>query len=94
MDRMAEGSYRRRVSKLPGVPDARAYRIQHSRGFCKTQPALTRRIQQLEDEFGVSLLARSRSGAELTETGHMVVQEARVLIDRYQRGRSEWCKDW
>ena len=50
-----------------------------------TQPALTRRIQQLEEEFGAALLARSRSGAELTELGSLVVQEARVLIDRYDR---------
>ena len=48
-----------------------------------TQPALTRRIQQLEAEFGAELLSRSRKGAELTELGRMVEHEARVLIDRY-----------
>ena len=53
-----------------------------------TQPALTRRIQQLEDEFGAALLIRSRSGAELTELGMLVVQEARVLIDRYDQLKS------
>lgn len=48
-----------------------------------TQPALTRRIQQLEQEFGAELLHRSRNGAELTELGALVEREARLLIDRY-----------
>jgi DNA-binding transcriptional LysR family regulator len=34
-----------------------------------TQPALTRRIQQLEAEFGTALLQRGRNGATLTEAG-------------------------
>ena len=34
-----------------------------------SQPALSRRIQQLEVEFETELLARNQRGAELTEVG-------------------------
>ena len=54
-----------------------------------TQPALTRRIQQLEQEFGAELLSRSRKGAELTELGELVEREARLLIDRYDALKQE-----
>lgn len=54
-----------------------------------TQPALTRRIQQLEAEFGAELLRRSRKGAQLTEAGLLVEREARVLIDRYDSLKNE-----
>lgn len=54
-----------------------------------TQPALTRRIQQLEQEFGAELLSRSRKGAELTELGRLVEREARLLIERYDSLKQE-----
>lgn len=54
-----------------------------------TQPALTRRIQHLEEEFGAPLLSRSRKGAQLTELGRLVENEARVLIDRYDSLKRE-----
>ncbi len=54
-----------------------------------TQPALTRRIQHLEQEFDAQLLSRSRNGATLTELGDVVAREARVLIDRYENLKSE-----
>lgn len=54
-----------------------------------TQPALTRRIQQLEEEFGVELLSRSRKGVRLNEIGVLVDREARVLIDRYDGLKAE-----
>jgi DNA-binding transcriptional LysR family regulator len=54
-----------------------------------TQPALTRRIQHLEAEFGAELLSRSRKGAELTELGRLVEREARLLIDRYDALKQE-----
>jgi DNA-binding transcriptional LysR family regulator len=54
-----------------------------------TQPALTRRIQQLEAEFGAEFLSRSRKGAHLTELGRLAEREARVLIDRYDSLKAE-----
>lgn len=54
-----------------------------------TQPALTRRLQQLEEELGAQLLDRGRKGAALTETGVLVEAEGRALIDRYDALRSQ-----
>ena len=54
-----------------------------------TQPALTRRLQQLESEFGTTLLQRSRNGATLTEAGSLLVGEARQLIERYEGAKRE-----
>ena len=50
-----------------------------------TQPTLSRRIQQLEEALGTSLLVRSRKGVSLTEMGRLVVQEGRVLVERWER---------
>ncbi|NJN14200.1 MAG: LysR family transcriptional regulator [Planctomycetes bacterium] len=56
-----------------------------ARSLGLTQPALTRRLQQLEEEFGVALLERSRKGARLTEVGRLVEEEGRQLLERYER---------
>jgi DNA-binding transcriptional LysR family regulator len=58
-----------------------------SRALALTQPALTRRLQQLEDAMGAPLLLRSKRGAVLTEAGRVVVAEGRQLIERWQRMR-------
>ena len=50
-----------------------------------TQPTLSRRIQQLEEGLGTSLLVRSRKGVSLTEMGRLVVQEGRILVERWER---------
>ncbi|MFT4710037.1 MAG: DNA-binding transcriptional LysR family regulator [Planctomycetota bacterium] len=53
-----------------------------------TQPALSRRLQQLEAELGVTLFERSARGVALTEEGRFVAREARGLIERYDRMRT------
>ncbi len=50
-----------------------------------TQPALSRRIQQLEGHLGAELLVRGRKGATLTSLGEFVETEARILISRYDQ---------
>ncbi|MCP4006099.1 MAG: LysR family transcriptional regulator [bacterium] len=50
-----------------------------------SQPALSRRIKQLENEFGAELLERSQRGVALTEMGRLVESEGRALVERYQR---------
>ena len=49
-----------------------------------TQPALSRRLQQLEGELGASLFERTPRGVALTEEGRYVQREARALVERYE----------
>src|ERR1700745_3352647 len=46
------------------------------------QPALSRQIQDLEDEIGVDLLRRSPRGVTLTAEGKLFLQEVRELLKR------------
>lgn len=54
-----------------------------ARALGLTQPALSRRIQQLESELGARLFERSRKGVVLTEMGRLAERESRILIERY-----------
>jgi DNA-binding transcriptional LysR family regulator len=47
-----------------------------------TQPALSKAVQQLEDELGSTLLIRSRPGvpAQLTPAGELVFQHAKAML--------------
>ncbi len=54
-----------------------------------SQPALSRRLQQLESELGAELLHRGRHGAELTALGQQTVAHARTIVGRYERLRRE-----
>jgi DNA-binding transcriptional LysR family regulator len=54
-----------------------------------TQPALSRRLQQLEEHMGAELLSRGRKGVQLTEIGRLVDSEARNLIARYDHLREQ-----
>ena len=44
------------------------------------QPALSRRIQDLEDEIGVDLLKRSPRGVSLTAEGKLFLEKTRSLL--------------
>lgn len=44
------------------------------------QPALTRRIQLLEDDLGVQLLMRHRRGVEPNQAGLLVLERAEVIL--------------
>ena len=46
------------------------------------QPALSRQVQDLEDEIGVDLLRRSPRGVELTAEGKLFLEEVRELLKR------------
>jgi DNA-binding transcriptional LysR family regulator len=46
------------------------------------QPALSRQIQDLEDEIGVDLLHRSARGVTLTAEGKLFLEEVRELLKR------------
>ena len=44
------------------------------------QPALSRQVQDLEDEIGVDLLRRSPRGVTLTAEGKLFLEEVRELL--------------
>lgn len=44
-----------------------------------SQPPLTRQIQQLEEELGVTLFTRTPRGMELTQAGELFLEEARNI---------------
>jgi LysR family transcriptional regulator, benzoate and cis,cis-muconate-responsive activator of ben and cat genes len=46
------------------------------------QPALSRQVQDLEDEIGVDLVKRSPRGLTLTAEGKLFLEEARELLKR------------
>jgi DNA-binding transcriptional LysR family regulator len=50
-----------------------------------TQPALSRRIRQFEDQFRARLLTRGQRGVELTGIGRLVAAEGRILVGRYDQ---------
>jgi len=50
-----------------------------------SQPALSRRIQQLEEDLGARLLERSQRGAVLTEIGRLARTECARMLERYER---------
>jgi len=45
-----------------------------------TQPALTKRVQQIEEEFGAALIIRSTKGIEFTPEGEYVAQCAKEIL--------------
>jgi DNA-binding transcriptional LysR family regulator len=47
-----------------------------------SQPALSRQIRDLEEEFGFSLFERSAKSVRLTDAGKMFLTEARAVLQR------------
>lgn len=54
-----------------------------------SQPALSRRLQQLEDYLGAELMVRGRKGVELSMVGQLVATEARVIVNRFDNLRQQ-----
>ncbi|AEW98888.1 LysR family transcriptional regulator [Streptantibioticus cattleyicolor] len=50
-----------------------------------SQPALTKRIRQLEAGLGTPLFIRSRAGMALTEAGRALAERAPGLLDEWER---------
>lgn len=48
-----------------------------------TQPALTRRIQKIEEEFDTTIVKRSSKGITFTSEGKLIAQHAKKMLDDY-----------
>lgn len=48
-----------------------------------TQPALSRHLVMIEEEFGVKLIVRNTHKVELTEAGQLVLEEFRKVLSQY-----------
>jgi LysR family transcriptional regulator, nitrogen assimilation regulatory protein len=53
------------------------------------QPALTRRIQMLEDKLGTELLMRHRRGVEPTEAGRIILERGELILRMSQQLETE-----
>jgi LysR family nitrogen assimilation transcriptional regulator len=58
-------------------------------GLGVVQPALTRRIQLLEERLGVQLLMRHRRGVEPTEAGLLVLERSELILRMAQQLETE-----
>jgi len=54
-----------------------------------TQSALSRRVQQYEEQLESRLLTRSRKGVELTDTGRLAAAEGQRLLTAFEKLREE-----
>ncbi|WP_294565510.1 LysR family transcriptional regulator [uncultured Succinatimonas sp.] len=53
--------------------------------LCISQPAVTKHIRVLEDEYKVKLFNRSGSKIELTKAGSLLLQHAELILSQYNR---------
>lgn len=56
-----------------------------SRKLNISHPAVSRGISNLEEELGITIFTRSRSGMEATEEGKLVLESARRILAEVQR---------
>jgi DNA-binding transcriptional LysR family regulator len=53
-----------------------------------TQPAVSKRLQQLERSFGTKLLLRNTQGVRATEAGDRLYREGKALLDSFETLRT------
>lgn len=59
--------------------------------LCLTQSAVSRKIQQLEAHFGVSMFVRTSRSVRLTAEGELVVSSARSLLEQLRTLEQQLC---
>ncbi len=77
-----------KIEQFIAVVDAGSIRGA-ARQLSMSQPALSRALQQLEEELGVALMLRSGRGAILTEAGRAFLSHARVAEAELRKAADE-----
>lgn len=54
-----------------------------ARNLCITQPALSRKIADLEAHFGAQLFVRGKRSLQLTAAGQILLNESRIILARW-----------
>lgn len=57
-----------------------------------TQPVLSRHMKALEEHFGADLFKRDTHAVELTSSGHLLLDEARKIIQQYENSLAVMSK--
>ena len=66
---------------------------QASENLFISQPALTRRLKQIEEEFSATILIRSSKGVTFTPQGELLVQYSREMLEEYTRLKKQMSSD-
>jgi LysR family nitrogen assimilation transcriptional regulator len=80
MDKNGQFLEMRKLYYFRQVANSRSFR-HAARQLGITQPALTRHVQSLEDELGVTLIHRHSSGNKLTDAGRLLAAKADELLN-------------
>ncbi len=58
-----------------------------------SQPSLSLAVQRLENEFGVQLLIRSKTGVKLTKHAHKLVTRSKIIFEEWDKLKNEVLQD-
>ena len=72
----------RHLRYFVAVAEARSLKLAAEETLHITQPSLSRQIRDLEDEVGTSLFIRGARGVELTPSGRVFLDHARVMLSQ------------
>lgn len=72
----------RHLRYFVAVAEARSLKLAAEETLNITQPSLSRQIRDLEDEVGTPLFVRGSKGVELTPSGRVFLDHARVMLSQ------------
>lgn len=72
----------RHLRHFVAVAEARSFKLAAEERLHTTQPSLSRQIRDLEDEVGTPLFTRGAKGVELTPSGRVFLDHARVMLSQ------------
>jgi LysR family transcriptional regulator, hca operon transcriptional activator len=72
----------RHLRYFVAVAEARSLKLAAEETLHITQPSLSRQIRDLEDEVGAPLFIRGAKGVELTPSGRVFLDHARVMLSQ------------